>query len=248
MYTDFASVYDRLMADVPYREWADYYAGLLKAGGVLNGPIVECACGTGSLTVELARRYPRITGVDLSGDMLAIAMEKARKHGLMIPMIRQDMRKLSLPRAVNAVLCTCDGVNYLTRAEDVQAFFRAARSALRPGGVLIFDVSTPYKLAVELGACVRVLTEDDLAYIWQSAFDPGTALFDIRMDVFACQPSGDYTRIVEEQTQRAHSREELSSWLTACGFSDIRFTGDRTMTEPGEKEIRWHAMAVRSEE
>ena len=63
MYTDFASVYDRLMADVPYREWADYYAGLLKAGGVLNGPIVECACGTGSLTVELARRYPRITGV-----------------------------------------------------------------------------------------------------------------------------------------------------------------------------------------
>ena len=79
MYTDLASVYDRLMADVPYREWADYYGQLLKAGGVLTGPIVECACGTGSLTVELARSFPKITGVDLSGEMLAAAMSVASR-------------------------------------------------------------------------------------------------------------------------------------------------------------------------
>lgn len=243
MYTDFASVYDQLMADVPYREWADYYGELLKAGGILTGPIVECACGTGSLTVELARSFPRITGVDLSGEMLAVAMEKARKHGLMIPMIRQDMRKLTLPRAVNAVLCTCDGVNYLTKKEDVIAFFRSVYNALKPGGLLVFDVSTPYKLSRELGTCVRALTEDDLAYIWQSAFDSQTSLFDIRMDIFVKTPSGAYDRIVEEQTQRAHTREELAAWLTQCGFSDIRFTGDRTMTEPGEKELRWHVTA-----
>lgn len=243
MYTDFASVYDRLMADVPYREWAAYYAELLEQGGVAGGSVAECACGTGSLTVELARRYPKITGIDQSGEMLARAMEKARGRGLLLPFIRQDMRRLSLPRKADAILCTCDGVNYLTGAADVTAFFRAARANLKPGGLLVFDVSTPYKLERELGSCVRALTDEDVAYIWQSGFDAEKSLLDIRMDIFSRTPSGDYHRIAEEQTQRAHSRPELTEWLTACGFEEIRFFGDRTMTEPDEKEIRWHVRA-----
>ena len=243
MYTDFASVYDRLMSDVPYQEWAAYYVELLEQGGVFGGSVAECACGTGSLTVELARRFPRITGIDQSGEMLAVAMEKARSRGLQLPFIRQDMRRLSLPRKADAVLCTCDGVNYLTAAADVNAFFRAARANLKPGGLLVFDVSTPYKLGQELGACVRALTDEDVAYIWQSGFDQEKFLLDIRMDIFSRTPDGSYHRIVEEQTQRAHSRSELTGWLTACGYEEIRFFGDRTMTEPNEQEMRWHIMA-----
>ena len=122
MYTAFASVYDRLMADVDYAAWAAYYRELLTARGVGGGALCECACGTGSLTLPLARQYDMI-GVDLSGDMLAVAQDKARRAGLSIPFVQMDMRDFALHRPVDGVLCTCDGVNYLETDADIAAFF-----------------------------------------------------------------------------------------------------------------------------
>ena len=48
MYTAFASVYDRLMADVDYLAWARFYHELMERYGVPRGKVCECACGTGS--------------------------------------------------------------------------------------------------------------------------------------------------------------------------------------------------------
>ena len=247
MYTDFARVYDRLMRDVPYAEWAAYYLWLLRENGYRDGPVAECACGTGSLTVELAPFIPRLTGLDQSGAMLALAMEKARDRGLMIPFVRQDMRALALPGRVSAVLATCDGVNYLTGREDALAFFRAAYRALRPGGVLCFDVSSAYKLEKELGSCVRAVTEDDLCYIWQSSYREKARLLDIRVDVFERTGQETYRRVTEEQTQRAYTAEELAALLEQAGFTAIRFYGDRTKKDPGPAELRLHAAAVREQ-
>ena len=89
MYTQFAHVYDELMRDVPYAEWAGHYARLMQRCGVPAGArCAECACGTGSLTVPLAREGYRMTGIDLSADMLEEAMKKARESGVEIPFER----------------------------------------------------------------------------------------------------------------------------------------------------------------
>ncbi|MBQ8082085.1 MAG: methyltransferase domain-containing protein [Clostridia bacterium] len=245
MYTDFASVYDRLMRDVPYQAWADFYLKLVKRHAP-GARCVECACGTGGLTIPLARAGLRMTGVDLSGPMLELAMAKARDAGVAVPFVRQDMRALSLPSRADAVLCTCDGVNYLTKRADVLAFFRAAHEALKPGGALIFDVSTPYKLGVELGTATRGLTDDDCAYLWNSVWQERTRLFGIRMDIFV-REGGNYRRIVEEQTQRAHSREELSAWLAEAGFTAVRFYGDKKLRPPVERDLRWHIAAIKDQ-
>ena len=152
MYTSFARVYDALMDTVDYTVWAEHYQQLMDACHVpAKGRCVECACGTGNLTLPLRRMGYQMTGVDVSEEMLAAAMEKARAAGAMIPFIRQDMRVLTVPRRVDCVLATCDGVNYLTEPAGAQAFFSAAYAALRPGGALIFDVSTPFKLSQTLG-------------------------------------------------------------------------------------------------
>ena len=151
MYTAFAQVYDALM-EVDYAAWAQYYHELMKRAGVKEkGKCVECACGTGGLTLPLRKLGWQMTGMDLSEEMLARAMEKARAAGMMIPFVCQDMCALSVPTRVHCVLATCDGVNYLTEPEKVQQFFQAAYAALRPGGALVFDVSTPEKLQNTLG-------------------------------------------------------------------------------------------------
>ena len=90
----------------------------------------ECGCGTGSMTLEFARRGLKITGLDLSGEMLAEAQKKARAAGLMVPFVQEDMTALTLPRRVDAIVACCDGVNYLTDRDQVKAFFRAARQWL----------------------------------------------------------------------------------------------------------------------
>ena len=55
-YADFAAFYDRLTDDVGYPQRAEYIAGLLAEHGVQTGMVLDLACGTGSLTLELSRR------------------------------------------------------------------------------------------------------------------------------------------------------------------------------------------------
>ena len=246
MYTAFAHVYDSLMDSVDYAAWAAHYRALMALCGVPEkGRLVECACGTGNLTIPLRQSGLQITGMDLSEDMLAVAMDKARKAGLTIPFVRQDMRALAVPRRVDCVLSTCDGVNYLTSPDQVRAFFQAAYAALRPGGALIFDVSTPEKLTKTLGNQTLFSDDEQISYIWRNHFDEKTACVTLALSVFAKRPDGAYDRLEERQVQRAHSRAELRAWLKEAGFSQIRFFGRLRMTPPRPGDDRWHVAAVK---
>lgn len=247
MYSAFSQVYDRLMAGVDYAAWAAHYRRLMAEAGVPEkGKCVECACGTGSLTLPLQKTGLQMTGIDLSEDMLALAMEKARREGLRIPFIRQDMANLSVPRRVDCVLATCDGVNYLTEPEKALAFFRAAYAALKPGGALIFDVSTPEKLQSTLGNNTLFSDDEEISFIWRNRCDPGKALVHLRLSLFVRRPDGAYERMEEGQCQRAHSREELTDWLKEAGFTGIRFFGRQRMTPPRAGDDRWHVMAKKA--
>lgn len=246
MYQSFAGVYDALMAQVDYAAWAAHYDALMQHCGVKKGAkCVECACGTGSLTLPLKKRGYQITGVDLSEEMIARAMERARKEGLLIPFIRQDMCLLQLPRKTECILATCDGVNYLTKPEQVQQFFVAAFAALKPGGALIFDVSSAYKLENTLGNNTLTCDEEDFAYIWHNRFDEKTMCVQMDLSIFQKRADGAFDRTEESQKQRAHSREEIAEALEGAGFSDIRFFGNQRMTAPRQKDERWHICAVK---
>ena len=246
MYTAFARVYDALMESVDYAAWAAHYRALMAlCGAPENARCVECACGTGNLTIPLRRSGLQMTGVDLSEDMLAEAMIKARAAGLTIPFVRQDMRSLAVPRRVDCVLCTCDGVNYLTAPDQCRAFFAAAYAALRPGGALIFDVSTPEKLASALGNQTLYSDDETISYIWRNHYDEKTACVTMRLSVFVKRPDGAYDRLEEKQTQRGHTLRELRAWLREAGFDQIRFFGRQRMTAPRKGDDRWHVTAVK---
>jgi ubiquinone/menaquinone biosynthesis C-methylase UbiE len=242
VYTAFASVYDRLMQDVPYEDWASFYRDILQGMGIADGSAVaECACGTGNLTIPLSRHY-RITGIDISQDMLSLAAGKARNAGQNIRFVRQDMRALSLHKPVDAVLCTCDGFNYLAAPGDAQRFLQAAFEALRPGGVLALDISTLHKLRTTLGTGVRTLVDDDIAYIWHSRWCPEEYLCRMELTIFARRADGTYDRIEESQVQRAYPQADVTRLLHEAGFTDMIWHGDCTHT-PRPDEARLHVAA-----
>lgn len=245
MYADFSLVYDRLMAEVDYPAWAGHYRRLLAANGVADGAFVlEAACGTGSLTVPLARHY-RLLPSDLSEDMLSVAAKKAKAAGLSLHFLRQDMRSLSAHKPADAVICGCDGVNYLLDEGELAAFFRSAHQVLKPGGVLAFDLSSRDKLSRVLGQMPQVLREEDICYIWENAWDEAASLLTMSLSIFSKDRDGRYTRIEEDQVQRAYTEEELRQALMREGFTRIRVYGNYTLEQPTPTAQRLHITAIK---
>ena len=243
MYEQFADLYDRLMDDFNYPAWADYYLMLLARHGVKPKLICECGCGTGSMSVEFAKRRIKLIASDLSDDMLRTAQEKARKNGVMIPFVQQDMRELSIHRPAEAVLCCCDGVNYLTDHESVCQFFRAAYAALRPGGALAFDISSRFKLRDQMGSSFFGEERDEVAYLWQNRYDGEKNEILMDLTFFVQRKDGLYERFTEQHLQRAHTAEEILMWLSECGFEDAQAYGDRVFDAPADDSLRIHFIA-----
>ncbi len=242
-YAGFAGIYDLLMDDYDYPAWADYYMALLGADERPITALCDCACGTGSMTLEFAERIPRVVGVDISQEMLERAAEKARQRGVQARFVCQDMARLALPRPVDALTCACDGVNYLTSDRQLAAFFRAAHAALKPGGALAFDISSAYKLRHVLAGQFYGEERDEAAYLWQNRLDGDILTMDISF--YIRQEGGLYCRVTETHHQRAYEPELLVRALTAAGFEDIKVYGDRSFAPPRPEEARLHFSARR---
>jgi len=242
-YEAFAAVYDALMDDFDYPAWAEYYVQLMAGMGVIPKKICECACGTGSLTVEFASQGMRVTGVDLSEKMLELAQKKARLNGVQAMFVCQDMCALQLPRPVEAILCTCDGVNYLTDEDRVRTFFERVRASLKKGGVFAFDISSPHKIRNVLGNGFFGEERDEVAYLWANRFDESDQTVTMDLTFFVHEGDELYRRFSETHVQKAHDPERLRQILEETGFADIRIYGDRTFDAPRTDEMRIHIVA-----
>ena len=127
-YENFARVYDELMDNVPYEEWADFILAILKKNKITDGLVLELGCGTGKLMSLLGNAGFDMIGVDNSVDMLQIAREKTSPEFLYL---LQDMREFELYGTVKAVVSVCDSVNYITEKEDLTEVFRLVNNYLK---------------------------------------------------------------------------------------------------------------------
>lgn len=247
-YGRFAAVYDSLMRGVDYDAWAAYIVSLLAEQNVCPGDsIIDCACGTGELSIRLSKMGYIVTGIDRSEEMLAIAQKKARLAGQKIPFVCQDMRVLTLHKPVGAIVCACDGVNYLLTKKDVNAFFDSAFAALKPNGALLFDVSSAYKLECVLGGQTYGEDSSECAYLWQNAFDSESRLIEMNLSFFVPDGEGKYTRFAERHVQRAHTTEELQSALLKSGFTNCRAFEAFTLSDPNAASERIQFSAAKRE-
>ena len=120
-YENFARVYDELMDNVPYEEWAQFILNLLQDRKITEGLVLELGCGTGKLMTLLGKAGFDMIGVDNSVEMLQIAREKTSQDFLYL---LQDMREFELYGTVKAVISVCDSVNYITKKEELRKVFQ----------------------------------------------------------------------------------------------------------------------------
>jgi len=235
-YNALASSYDRLTNDVDYQAVIDFAHEILKQEGVKPRTVADLACGTGSTTRILANMGYRVTAVDLSEDMLTEAMDKCADLENCPTFVHQALQKLHLPRAVDLAVCFLDSLDYILDPTDCAEAIRRVYKHLNPGGVFIFDVNTPEKLRAMDGQ-VFLDEDDDVYCVWRGEFDEETNICSYGMDLF--QRQGDvWHRTFEEHREYAYSIGQLTGYLKAAGFTNIRVYADRAFCAPRPEEQR----------
>ncbi len=240
-YHALADSYDRLTNDVDYEATVNFYYEILAREGLKPRTCVDLACGTGSVTAILARRGLDVTGVDISEEMLTVAMEKVMDMEQPPRFICQKLQELRLPRGVDLAVCALDSLDYITNPDDCSEAVQRVYKVLNPGGIFIFDVNTPEKLRAMDGQ-VFLDEDDDVYCVWRGEFDEETNICFYGMDLF--QRSGDvWHRSFEEHREYAYSAQQLTGYLKAAGFTHIEVYADRRFEAPREGEQRIYMKA-----
>ncbi|MBQ9079725.1 MAG: methyltransferase domain-containing protein [Clostridia bacterium] len=249
-YGRLAEVYDTLNAELDYVAWADFVeAAFERYIGRRPEIVLDLACGTGRMTYELAARGYDMIGVDGSAEMLGEAME--RRVSINNPLyLMQDMRDFELYGSVGAVLCCLDSINYLTEESDVLACFAAVRNYLDPGGLFLFDVSTPYRFEHIFADNAYVLEDEEKGIYcgWQNSFDAESGLCEFLLSVFERNDDNSYDRFDETQCERLYTLDKLRELLAASGLEYIDCLGGFDFAAPADNADRWYIAARRPAE
>ena len=227
-YTSLASVYDRLNG-VDYVKVADHIERQFeKFAAKKPESVLDLACGTGSLTVELAARGYDMTGVDISEEMLSEARFKcdANRFPHKVLLVRQDMAELELYGTVDAIVCCLDSLNYLTDTGRVSRALSHIHNYLNPEGLFVFDMNTPYKYENVYGQSSIVLEEEGVLCAWQNDYNPKSKMCDFYLSIFRELSDGLWERSDEVQRERCYSLRTVKKLLDENGFELLAMYGE----------------------
>ena len=215
-YSGLAGQYDAFTGDVPYSEFADFYESVFRSRSERPRLLLDLACGTGTLALEMTRRGYELIAAYGSSDMLSEAACKLAGSGALI--LCQPMTELDLYGTVDAVYSSLDSFNYLSPGELPEVLRRLALFTA-PGGLLIFDVNTPERFR-SLDGSVSVDESDGALCLWRADFDEEEGCLVYGMDLFTRSGSL-WRREQEEHVEYAHGLDWLRHELEQAGFYDI---------------------------
>jgi len=133
-----AEVYDLIYEK--YRDDIDFYR---KEASKVKGKVLEIACGTGRVYLELLKDGIDIYGIDISKNMLKVLKEKARKLGLKPKVYRADMRTFKLPYKFSLIIIPFSSFLHNLTIEDQLKTLKNIRRHLEPKGKLILNFFFP---------------------------------------------------------------------------------------------------------
>jgi len=232
-YESLAPFYDEFTQSYAHGEWVDRLEALALEHGARGRLVLDVAGGTGKSALPLQRRGYRVSVCDLSPTMIAVARRR-----LCLPPHRcfvADMRRLPDVGPFDLVFCLDDSLNYLLSPADVRAALRAMRAALRPGGLLLFDVNT-------LATYSTVFSQEFWRHGRAASFhwrgrgpDLGRRTYSAEIEVVR----EGRRRIRSVHVQRHYSGTAIGCALDAAGLEPVRTLGQVSggrLTDPPDED------------
>lgn len=236
-YNSFASVYDELTLNVDYKNRAEYVQSILNRYGITDGLLLDLACGTGSMAVELSKMGYEVIATDASPDMLMEAQNKAYDNEQSIMFLCQRMEETDLYGTVRAVVCALDSINHLPDYDTMAKTFDVLKNFVDDGGIMVFDVNTLYKHRNVLGNNTFVYDEKNVFCVWQNHLLQDERTVNINLDFF-CKNGELYDRFNENFNETAFTDEEIISAVESAGFRVLERLADMTENKPDDTTER----------
>ena len=223
--------------DADYRDYVDDFDLILTLAQETGDPVLELGCGTGRLLAPLAAQQHDVTGIDVSGALLAQARAKLASvaEAQHVKLVQADMRTYDLPRKDYAfAFCTSNTFMHLTTPEDQLQALRNTHRHLRRGAALLIDLFNPDVVRV-----VQIDGMQEYADRWTDAatgrqvvkwvvrtVDWAQQLQDTVFTYEETLPDGSTRRTVCPFTLRFLWRNEAELMLQAAGFAVEQVWGD----------------------
>jgi len=182
--------------------------------------VLDCPCGPGRHTLELARRGFDVTGVDRTAAYLEEARRRARAESLAPELLQADMRQFSRPEAFDVALSLFTSFGYFQDPADNELVLRNYHRSLKAGGLLLMEMSGKEVIA-------RIYQRRD----WHE--HEGALLLEERNVASDWRRMESRWILVEDGLVREarfshwlYSAGELGKMLTDNGFSQVEIYGD----------------------
>lgn len=234
-YSFFARFYDALTSNVDYSQMAKAIEGYISVRRPTSNILLDVACGTGNLSVELSKLGYDVIGTDSSCEMLSEAVKKAYDLEKQILFLNQSMDELDLYGTVGIAVCTLDSINHITDKNQLDKAFSKVSLFLEEDGLFIFDINTPYKHNVVLADNTFVYDCEDVYCVWQNSTENSKTT--INLDFFENE-DGVYYRSSESFYEVAYTTDEIESLLLKNGFHVIEKYDDYTLEQVKEETQR----------
>ena len=229
---DVAHVHDRGHGDFA-RDAAPGVLALLHEAGIDDGSVVDLGCGSGIWAAALTEAGYDVVGVDQSAALLEIARERAPAARF----VHASLFDFELPAGCGAVTALGEIFSYCVDPNAgraaLGAVLRRIAAALRPGGLLVFDVMTP---GSEPAHGRRTWSEGlDWLLCLDAREDVQDATLTRQITVFRPEPDGRYRRSDELHRLWLCDAAGALADLQAAGLrgSALSGYGDRMRFRPG---------------
>ena len=247
IYDLLAPFYDSVNSDIDYSLWADFIEKIISREFREGKPelVLDLGCGTGRMTLELAKRGYDMTGIDYSLEMLDVAKNQAEKLGIgeRILWLCQNMCEFELYGTVDVTVACLDCINHLTDNKSVLKCFDLVHNYLIPEGLFIFDINGRHKFENTYAENSFVMEEDGHLCVWQNAYNDKNGICDFYITVFEENDDGRYSRYDEIQSEKMYTLRSIKQLLKKSGFEFIGAYSDYNFNPATDEDERIYIAA-----
>jgi ubiquinone/menaquinone biosynthesis C-methylase UbiE len=236
--------YQRPFARVYNRRWTNFSQALAPrllayyesaAPEPVDKTLLDLCCGTGQLAVHFLAQGYRVTGLDLSADMLALARENCQIYteAGQAQFIQGDAADFQLEKPVGLVVSVFDSLNHLESFDALQACFRCVYRALNTQGLFIFDLNTRCGLTRHWNG-INVDDTQELMLVNRAIYDGLSDRAYTRISGFVQNQDGTYERFEETIYNTVFNMQTVKEALLAAGFLFVHFAHGHDLAAPLE--------------